>query len=118
VGIHSPSYIEKAMFQMRDTMAAETKGMERDVLALQGLGSKLPNIQEMIAATKNAQADRTVASASTMRSVVSPGALQAALADGSSGPTINLTTNNPVGETTVETLSKEATRLSIMGVLG
>lgn len=118
VGIHSPSYIEKAMFQMRDTMAAETKGMERDVLALQGLGSKLPNIQEMIAATKNAQADRTAASAGTIRPAVSSSSIQAALAEGSGGPVINLTTNNPVGETTVETLSKEATRLSIMGVLG
>lgn len=116
MGIKSPSYIEKAMFQVTDTMRAEITNMRKNVGIIQGLGSSLPNIQEMITATRNAQNERVNASGGALSLNVAPSPAQASASAGE-GTTINLTTINPVGETTVETLSKSATRLGALGLM-
>lgn len=40
LGINSPSFIEKHMFQMSDTMAAETKNLAKQTMEVQRLGKK------------------------------------------------------------------------------
>lgn len=116
IGMHSPSFFEKAMWQITGTMLDETKKMRDNVAVMQNLGQTLPNIQDMITATRNAQGERINASIGASAPLVSPETVQAAVA-ANAGTKIELTVNNPVGETTVETLSKEATRMGQLGLL-
>jgi TP901 family phage tail tape measure protein len=116
MGIHSPSFIEKAMFQITDTMRAELGNMKKNVGSLHSLGATLPNLQDMILATRNAQNERVSAIGSPLASRLAPETNKATVAP-AAGTTINLTTINPVGETTVETLSNQATRLGQLGLL-
>lgn len=44
LGINSPSYIEKAMFQMNDTFAAEMKTMRSNVRGIQRLGKTVDSL--------------------------------------------------------------------------
>jgi TP901 family phage tail tape measure protein len=55
MGIQSPSFIEKAMFAVHDTMKKEVDFLGRMVGQAQKIGDRIPNIQQTIAATQAAQ---------------------------------------------------------------
>lgn len=56
LGIHSPSYIEKAMFSMNDNVKQEMKTLARTVSGIQSIGDSLPDVKASVRLAASADA--------------------------------------------------------------
>jgi hypothetical protein len=126
LGIKSPSFIEKAMFQITDTMGKETKKTANQVRVLQGLGRKIQNTNPVAPLGKLAVAQQrygTVASAMRAGASTAPGAV---LGKAQGSATVHkqvsrdthITVNNPKPERASDSLTRTTEKMAYLGVGG
>lgn len=138
LGINSPSYIEEAMFAIRDTMNAETANVKRQVRTLQSLGRGINSLNpvvssenadaialstqamtEQLRAMQTAQASLNAANLSASIGLNRGAGASSLLGRGQGvdgvGVTINMTVYNPQAEPASSTAARKMRTLSEMG---
>lgn len=142
IGINSPSYIEKAMWQITAVTDAETKKLGNQVRVMQGLAGRIAktnpakesanlNVATIAGMTQNMQQQATMLNRAAK--AVFPGASQVELAaqsmgisssstpspqtSGASlgGSVVNVTVNNPIAERASDSTARKLRTLTAMG---
>lgn len=130
LGINSPSYLEKAMFQINRTFGIEIPKMKRQVQKIQtftddvvtnnpaarastAAGLALTRLTNQARLLQSAQLAAAGPRVGLSKAVGLPGAVPAAPQDAKKGDSIvNVTVNNPKPETASESLYRSAQRLA------